>query len=107
MLALRPTWPEETGRNDWCVYDDGQLVGRIYENTASPAPECRWFWALNGTAGQAHRAGVRTSGLDATLEDAKAAWRKGYDKWLAWAGREIRIPLAGAFLLPITQADDR
>jgi len=29
MLTMRPTWPEETGRNDWCVYDDGELVGRI------------------------------------------------------------------------------
>jgi len=23
---MRPTWPEETGRNDWCVYEDGELV---------------------------------------------------------------------------------
>jgi len=50
-------------------------------------PECRWFWALNGAAGLAHRAGVRTSGLAAKLEDAKTAWRQGYDKWLDWAGR--------------------
>jgi len=57
------------------------------EQLASPVPECRWFWALNGTVGQAHRAGVKTSGLDATLEDAKAAWRRSYDKWLAWVGR--------------------
>jgi hypothetical protein len=86
MLTWRPNRPE-TGRNEWWVYDDGELVGRIYENTASRLAQSRWCWALDGATGLAHLAGVRTSGYGGTLEDAKAAWRQSYDKWLAWAER--------------------
>ena len=93
MLTLRPTWPEETGRSDWCVYDDGELVGRIYENTSSHLEQSRWFGALNDATGHAHLAGMPTSGYGVTLEDAKAAWRQSYDKWLVWAGqRDSRPP---------------
>ena len=72
MLTLRPAWPRPN-TNDWSVFDDGEMVGRIYEDRAAHLPEGRWFWALNEAAGDAHRAGVRTSGRAATLGGAKAS----------------------------------
>jgi hypothetical protein len=70
MLTLRPAWPRPN-TNDWSVFDDGETVGRIYEDRAAHLPEGRWFWALNGAACDAHQAGVRTSGRAATLAGAK------------------------------------
>ena len=48
-------------------------------------PEGRWFWALNEAAGDAHKAGVRTSGRAATLAGAKTAFRASYEAWLTWS----------------------
>ena len=70
MLTLRPTWPR-LNANDWAILNDGVVVGRIYEDHAAHLPEGRWFWALNEAAGDAHQAGVRTSGRAATLGGAK------------------------------------
>jgi hypothetical protein len=34
MLTLRPAWPR-SNTNDWSVFDDGETVGRIYEDRAA------------------------------------------------------------------------
>jgi hypothetical protein len=57
-LTLRRTLPDERPRNDWVVLDDSVIVGRIYENDSTPNPESRWFWALNGAAGEALQHGI-------------------------------------------------
>jgi hypothetical protein len=87
MLTLRPAWPRPNA-NDWSVFDDGETVGRIYDDRAAHLPEGRWFWALNEAAGDAHQAGVRTSGRAATLEAAKAAFRASFDGYRAWLARD-------------------
>jgi hypothetical protein len=87
MLTLRPTWPRPNA-NDWTILNDGVVVGRIYENHAAHLPEGRWFWALNEAAGDAHQAGVRTSGRAATLGGAKTAFRASLDGYRAWLARD-------------------
>ena len=87
MLTLRPAWPRPN-TNDWSVFDNGETVGRIYEDRAAHLPEGRWFWALNEAAGDAHQAGVRTSGRAATLDHAKAAFRASLDGYKAWRDSE-------------------
>jgi hypothetical protein len=82
-LTLRRTWPDSPHpKPDWLLLDDGVIVGRIYENDTTPNPESRWYWALNGAAGKALQHGIRGSGLAPSLEDAKAAWRQSYERWL-------------------------
>lgn len=77
-LTLRPALPDRA--NDWCVYDDGRVVGRMYEDRSSPAP---WFWCLLGAAEKAAELGVVGTGRAPTLEAAKAAFRWSYEQWLA------------------------
>jgi hypothetical protein len=45
-LTLRPTGlasPAFAHLADWCVYDDGESIGRIYERHAPFRPELAWF----------------------------------------------------------------
>ena len=87
-LTLRPTGlSPRPDANDWTIHDDGVMVGRIYEDHAAHLPEGRWFWALNEAAGDAHRAGVRTSGRAATLDLAKADFRAHWEAFKA-AGQD-------------------
>jgi hypothetical protein len=58
------------------------IVGRIYQNDGTSLPGARWFWALNGAAGEALQHGIRGSGLAPSLDAAKGAWREAYDRWL-------------------------
>ena len=47
-LFLRPTGLSSPAFADWadyCVIEDGQVVGRIYEDRHIP-PEYRWFWSI-------------------------------------------------------------
>jgi hypothetical protein len=33
-------------RQDWTIFDDGEPVGRIYEDASASTPaELRWFWS--------------------------------------------------------------
>ena len=39
--------PAHADRQDWIVLDDGQEVGRIYEDRSESTPrELRWFWSI-------------------------------------------------------------
>jgi hypothetical protein len=84
-LTLRPTGlSRDPNAIDWNVFDGGtQPVGRIYEDPAAPSDDVRWFWALQIVG--ASRAGVDTSGRAATLDEAKAAFRRNYEAWQDWA----------------------
>jgi hypothetical protein len=87
-LTLRHTGlaPLDPNRWDWVVIDDGREVGRLYEDRHAP-PEMRWFWSFIAIG--AHRAGIRTNGRAATLEEAKEQFRTNYRKWLVWAKLEV------------------
>ena len=67
-LTMRPTGghsPVYQDRQDWTILDEGQPVGRIYEDpSASTSADMRWFWAITvyvwPDAGISPRAGNAT-----------------------------------------------
>ena len=63
-LTMRPTGghsPVYQDRQDWTILDEGQPVGRIYEDTsASTSADIRWFWSI--TVYVWPDAGIVTSG---------------------------------------------
>jgi hypothetical protein len=67
--------------NDWCVYEDGVEIGRIYEDMAVSRSEVRWFWAHNlpNARGQ-----VSVHGRAVTFEDAKAQFAAAVIASRAW-----------------------
>jgi hypothetical protein len=83
LLTTRPTGghsPVYQDRQDWTVLDEGQPVGRIYEDTsASTSAGMRWFWSI--TVYVWPDAGIVTSGRAPTLDQAKAEFQRS---WLAW-----------------------
>jgi hypothetical protein len=88
MLTLRPFNigpPVYAHLRDYVVLEDGQSIGRIREER-EPKPGREWFWSLTITG--AHRAGVKTWGYGASLEDAKAAFRASLDGYKAWRDSE-------------------
>ena len=69
---------------DYCVFEDGEKIGRIYEQHAARSPEQAWFWSItalipNPTVGP-------TNGHAATFEDAKVQFQ---EHWLR-AGKKAR-----------------
>ena len=81
-LTMRPTGLSSgvhKDRQDWTVFDDGEPVGRIYEDASASTPEeLRWLWSIVIYAPPT--AGIVISGKAPTLEVAKAAleasWRR-------------------------------
>jgi hypothetical protein len=79
ILRLRRT-SVAPAYQDWTHYtviEDGDEVGRIYEDRAAPA-EQRWFWSVTVDVNQVH--GILTSGRTGTFEEAKAAFRTSWEK---------------------------
>jgi hypothetical protein len=68
-------------RPDYTVYCGGWAVGRIYATRGGP-DNLRWFWSMTTTAPMA------LSDRVATLEEAKAQFRKRWDVWKVWAKLE-------------------
>ena len=33
-------------RNDWSIHEDGQEIGRLYEDLTASRPEIAWFWSI-------------------------------------------------------------
>jgi hypothetical protein len=70
-LTMRPTGlasPVDKDRQDWTIFGDGELVGRIYEDASASTPaELRWFWSIVVYVPPA--AGIVTSGKVPTLDD--------------------------------------
>jgi hypothetical protein len=83
-LTLRPTGLRNSAAfahlADWSVIEDGEVIGRIYEQHASARNEMAWFWSI--TALIPNPTGTTTSGHAATFEEAKAQFQ---DHWFnAW-----------------------
>jgi hypothetical protein len=58
-------------RKDWSIFDEGEPVGRIYEDASASTPAAlRWFWSV--TVYVNPKAGIVTSGKVPTLAVAKA-----------------------------------
>jgi hypothetical protein len=68
-------------RADYTVYSGGWDVGRIYEIRGGP-DSLRWFWPLTVTGP------MTRSDRVASLEEAKAQFKKSWDAWKAWAKLE-------------------
>jgi hypothetical protein len=65
---------------DYCVCEDGQKIGRIYEVHAARSPEQAWYWSI--TEMVPNPVGTPTNGHAATFEDAKAQFQDHW--WRAW-----------------------
>ena len=83
-LTLRPTDigtpPAFQHLKDYCVFEDGEKIGRIYQVHAARSPEQAWFWSI--TARIPNPTGAPTNGHAATFEDAKAQFQHHWFK--AW-----------------------
>jgi hypothetical protein len=78
MLTVRPTQLSRNPRTkDWCVYEDGQEIGRLYEDVTASRPENAWFWSLTVMGPSRDR--VQTNGRAPTLEQAKADFRAQWE----------------------------
>jgi len=74
MLTLRPTGlspPIYRDQLDYEVIQDGQPVGRMYEDLHALS-ELRWFWSITVFVGD--RPDVTTNGRVATLTALDTAW---------------------------------
>jgi hypothetical protein len=60
---------------DYCVVEDGQVIGRIYEDRHT---QLRWFWSITVYVDPA--LGVTTNGRVPTLEEAKARFESSWSK---------------------------
>jgi hypothetical protein len=67
--------------DDYRVMHGELEVGQIYRRRAAHRAEAQWLWALNGvpTASDA----PALTGLAATLDEAVAALKERWSKWLA------------------------
>ena len=86
-LWLRPTAlapPAHADRPDYLVIEDGETIGRIYDEGQYVPADIRWFWSIT-VGSQRTRAGHV-----ATLEEAKAQFQKSWDAWKVWARLEER-----------------
>ena len=72
--------PPDAHLHDYAVHRNGEPIGRIYRVRAPGRPELAWSWSI--TASVDPSAEVSTSGTAADLEDAKAAFRANWQKWL-------------------------
>jgi hypothetical protein len=83
-LTLRPTGigtpPAFQHLKDYCIFEDGEKIGRMYQVHAPVSPEQAWFWSI--TALIPNPTGTRTNGHAATFEDAKAQFQDHW--WKAW-----------------------
>jgi len=69
-FSLQPIrWPgdDEADKHDFRVLNDGKRVGRIYRRNAARES---WNWGIYGDG----------SGIADTLEEAKAAFRKAWER---------------------------
>jgi hypothetical protein len=89
-LTMRPTGLGagiDKDRPDYSVYSGEWQIGRIYEVRGGPN-SLRWFWSFTVTGP------LTRSDRVATLEQAKAQFRKSWDAWKVWRSwkRSVRVP---------------
>jgi hypothetical protein len=67
--------------DDYHVMSGELEVGQIYKRRAALRAEAQWLWALNGVPTTSDAPAL--TGLAATLDDAMAALKERWSKWLA------------------------
>ena len=75
--------PNAAATDDYHVMHGELQVGQIYKRKAAIRPEAQWLWTLNGVPATAD--GLAVTGLAANLDDATAALKESWSKWLAAA----------------------
>ena len=58
--APHPSLSRDPDRNDWSIHQDGQEIGRLYEDLTASRPEIAWFWSITVMGPARHNA--RTDG---------------------------------------------
>jgi hypothetical protein len=88
-LTLRRTRLEKqpvfADLQDRQVLEDGNEIGRIYEQHAPASPDQAWRWSI--TIPLDMRARVLTSGRAPTLDQAKQEFLDNWSAWRAWLAR--------------------
>jgi hypothetical protein len=79
-LVLNET---DESADDFLVLHGQLQVGRIYKRKVSLQPGSAWLWALNGVPEGPY--GLVITGLAATLDEAAAALKERWAKWLVSA----------------------
>jgi hypothetical protein len=67
--------------DDYHVMHGELKVGQIYKRKAALRPEAQWLWTLNGVPVGPDTPAL--AGLAATLDEATAALKERWSKWLA------------------------
>jgi hypothetical protein len=67
--------------DDYHVMHGELQVGQIYKRKAALRAEAQWLWALNGVPTASDVPPL--TGLAATLDEAMAALKERWSKWLA------------------------
>jgi hypothetical protein len=66
------------GRPDYTVFTGEWKIKRTYQTRGGP-DSLRWFWSMNANGP------MTRSDKVATLEEAKAQFKKSWEAWKAWA----------------------
>jgi hypothetical protein len=80
-LVLKPKG--ERSEDDYRVLHGELEVAQIYKRKVALRPETQWLWALNGVPEGPH--GLAVTGLAASVDEAIAALKERWGKWLASA----------------------
>jgi hypothetical protein len=83
-LSLR-----RTGLADYCVIEDGQIIGRIYEDQHT-LPALRWFWSITEYVDPALP--ITRNGRAPSLQDAKARFKSSWSKVRAVSKQKEQQP---------------
>jgi hypothetical protein len=75
--------PNSAAEDNYHVMHGELQVGQLYKRKAAIRPEAQWLWALNGLPSRPD--GHVLTGLAATIDDAMAALKESWSKWLASA----------------------
>jgi hypothetical protein len=80
-LVLQPN--ADGSPDDHHVMHGGWQLGRIYKRQNALRPETQWLWSISGVS--RGRAEMRFTGMSGTLDEALAAMKESWDKWLVCA----------------------
>jgi hypothetical protein len=70
LASAPPASPAIPTVMTWSIHEDGQEIGRLYEDTTATRPELTWFRSIIVMGPARHI--VRTDARAVTLEEAKA-----------------------------------
>jgi len=75
--------------DDYDVLSEGEVVGRIYEDTTAGNPKLRWFWSILWSNVGTRRP-VWNNGRAPTLDEAKAEFRRAWEAFTSHGQNDTR-----------------